>query len=318
MNTDISLVIPTYNRGELLTATVESALSQTIPFKEIIVVDDGSTDDTEKRMKAYRASIVYIKTENQGVQMARNTGFAAARSPYVTLCDSDDLLAPEFMATTKEWLSAHPETDLIYCNFVNFGDGAKSIDKFSQGPSDYFNGAKTSGEFIFDVPELYIRSTQFQPMFPTGSTCRRDFYLEIGGYDPRFKGVGSEDWEFCLRATSRGNIALCTKPLARIRRHAGNDSASSLHMNLGEIHILEYALEHHASAKPHAAAICAGIRERKIRAFDGAYASENLDLAASLLAQLAPPPAGIKPMLKRLILACPSRLRTTLWKLSTG
>lgn len=310
----LSLVIPTYNRGSLIGETLDAALRQTRPFHEIIVIDDGSTDDTEQQLLPYLPHVRYIRNTNQGVQVARNTGVSLATGNYITLCDSDDLLMPEFVAIHTEWLAAHPTCDLIYTNFCNFDEHGQAADKFSFAPAGYFDGGQSEGMFMDDIPDLYERSVRFQPMFPTGSTCRRAFYQSLGGYNPAFKGVGAEDWEFCLRAIGSGNTALCRAPLAKIRRHAGNDSANALYMTLGEIHILEHALEKHPISQRYRTTILASIADRKQSAFDGAFASGKLDQAAALLETMTAKPRGIKAALKRAILAAPSPIKLWLWR----
>ena len=88
----ISLVIPSYNRAHLIVETLSSAVRQTSPFSEIIVIDDGSTDDTQSVIAYFGRAVVYRKTENGGVQRARNLGAEMANSAWVAFCDSDDLL----------------------------------------------------------------------------------------------------------------------------------------------------------------------------------------------------------------------------------
>src|SRR3954451_13476531 len=95
----VSLVIPTYNRGELVEKAIASALDQGHAFAEIIVVDDASTDDTVARLERFNQCITLIRSGRGGVQRARNTGVAASGTPYVALCDSDDLLGAEFTET---------------------------------------------------------------------------------------------------------------------------------------------------------------------------------------------------------------------------
>ena len=93
-----SVVIPTYNRGSVILETIESILAQTRQVEEIIVVDDGSTDDTGARLAPVMDRIVYIRQENAGVSAARNTGIRAASSEWICFLDSDDIWLAERMA----------------------------------------------------------------------------------------------------------------------------------------------------------------------------------------------------------------------------
>ena len=93
-----SVVIPTFNRSALIQETLNSILAQNRPFEEVIVVDDGSTDDTAQVMAARYPACCYIVQPHRQVQRARNTGIAAANGDWVVFCDSDDLLTPDHLA----------------------------------------------------------------------------------------------------------------------------------------------------------------------------------------------------------------------------
>src|SRR5512133_2013893 len=105
----LSLVIPTYNRGPLIERTIASALAQEVPFSEIVVVDDGSTDDTIARVGRFGDSITLLRLDWGGVQQARNRGVAACSTSHVALCDSDDLLLPAFTRTIARAVNERPE-----------------------------------------------------------------------------------------------------------------------------------------------------------------------------------------------------------------
>jgi glycosyltransferase involved in cell wall biosynthesis len=312
----LSLVIPTYNRGDLIGETLHSAFNQTMPFAEIIVVDDGSTDDTEKVLLDYLDRIKVIRIPNSGVQAARNKGVAAAQSKYVTLCDSDDIFEPDFVTSVVTWLSAHPSCDILYSNFVTFDEHSTHPDKFSVASAEFFEGGKKDNEFVSDIPDLYVRTVAFQPLYPTGSTFQKSFFERIGGYNPAFNRVGAEDWEFTLRAISNGNVAVCTRPLTRIRRHAGNDSADAMRMLIGEVKILEYALKHHPLAAKYEDIIVKGINSRRIHEFNAAFARGDFKTASALLPLLKPIPRDVKFQIKNLILLLPVGLKQAAWWIS--
>jgi glycosyltransferase involved in cell wall biosynthesis len=313
----ISLVIPAYNRADLIGATVDSALAQTQPFTEIIVVDDGSTDNTATVLDHYGQKVRVIRTENEGVQAARNTGIQATSSEFVAVCDSDDLLEPTLCETIVPWLQTHQEIDICYCNFINFDETSVTADKFSQAPENYFaNATKINDVFYTNIPDLYLRTLKFQPLFQSGLIFRRRFFDQIGGYDLNFKGIGAEDWEFTLRAIARGKVALCSLPLAQVRRHSGNDSAISLHMNLGEAEILDYALLNHPNISMYITEIENQCDERRRRAFDTAFAAGNFELADSISIKFKKKPSDKNYRTKKFISSLPSFLRTPTWKLT--
>src|ERR1051325_7839947 len=90
----VSVIVPTYNRANLLRETIESVLAQTYPNIELIVVDDGSTDETPELLKQYDDRLAYIRKQNAGGTAARNTGILAAHGEYLNFLDHDDLFLP--------------------------------------------------------------------------------------------------------------------------------------------------------------------------------------------------------------------------------
>lgn len=109
MNPDVSVVIPAFNAGELLLEAIRSALDQTLPNKEIIVVDDGSSDGTPDRLEPFLSQIRYIRFEqNRGPGAARNAGISASSGRYIALLDSDDLWMPTRLEVMVGFMDSHP------------------------------------------------------------------------------------------------------------------------------------------------------------------------------------------------------------------
>lgn len=113
----VSVIIPTYNRAALIGRTIESVLGQTYPHVEIIVVDDGSTDDTRKVLAQYGERIHYIYEQNAGPSTARNRGARASRADYIGFLDSDDLMLPNKLERQVAYLDAHPDMDIVLCGW---------------------------------------------------------------------------------------------------------------------------------------------------------------------------------------------------------
>ena len=190
----ISLIIPSHNRAQLVMETVNSALNQTRPFKEIIVVDDASTDDTLERLSQFGDRITVIPSSKIGVQAARNMGVHAAKSQYITLCDSDDILVPEFVEEVSKWLAKCPDCDSLYVNYRSFTETRVENDILSGAPHGFFDGAVFEGSFIHGVPDLYARTVRFQPYLVSGVTIKKSFYEAIGGFNTAFDRVPAVDW----------------------------------------------------------------------------------------------------------------------------
>lgn len=299
---DICLVIPSYNRADLIGYTIESALKQTHAFAQIIVVDDASTDDTLVRLKCFGDRITVIASSKVGVQEARNIGVREARTRFVMLCDSDDLLQPTHVETISHWLDNNQECDAIYTNHQVFYDDIIQGDTFSRAPEGFFTNAQKHGNFWTQIPDLYLKTGTFQPLLVSGVTLRRSFYNDIGGFDPAFNGVPSEDWEFTLRVLQKGKVALCAEPLTLIRRHHGNESKNALRQRLGEIAVLEYALAHHKCPEVYHAVFTCIIDRHRLWAFEEAFGTKKLRLAAAIFPLLGERPRSLKFFVKSAII----------------
>lgn len=315
-NFSLSLVIPTYNRGHLIETTIDSALSQEVPFAAIVVVDDGSTDDTVARLARFGDRIRLIQPGRGGVQQARNSGVAACTTSHIALCDSDDLLLPAFTRTVSRAASERPDVDAWYCNFSLFSGGTMRQDKLAGAPEGFLDGAAHYDGYCVDIPDLYERVLQYQPFFPTGSVLTKRFYQSIGGYDPRFNGVGSEDLEFLLRSLCNGSLGYLTQPLAAVRKHDGNDSKDTLRSLNGEAAILEYSLARHPGAGRYREAIRASVDRRRRQAFDVAYARGDFPAAIDTSTQFSVAPTDSNFRIKKAISNFPGRLRDVAWRLS--
>ena len=312
----VSLVVPTYNRGHLIEETIRSALGQMEPFSEIVVVDDASTDDTVARLARFGERITLIRAGKGGVQQARNTGVAACGTAYVALCDSDDLLDPEYTRTMRRVVEQAPLADIWYCNFTPFSGDAVLTDKLASAPDGFLDGADRGAEYCVNIPDLYARVLQYQPFFPTGSLFSRRFYQALGGYDPRFNGVGGEDFEFLLRAIASGALGYVTTPLVSIRKHEGNDSRDTLRALNGEAEILEHALARHPGAAQYREAMLESIDKRRRSAFDIAYARGEFSTVRDTASQLRSKPTESNFRLKKAISSLPPMLRNMVWRIS--
>jgi glycosyltransferase involved in cell wall biosynthesis len=125
----VSIILPTYNRADVLLRAVNSIQAQTFTDWELLVIDDGSTDNTVERVNALAdPRIRVLRQANQGVYSARNAGLAASRADWLTFMDSDDEWLPHFLALTTAFLRAHPDADWVTTEFLeDLGDGSPHI-----------------------------------------------------------------------------------------------------------------------------------------------------------------------------------------------
>lgn len=124
----VSVIVPTYNRAALLQQTVESVLAQTYPNIELIVVDDGSTDETPEMLKQYAGRLVHIRKQNEGGTAARNTGIQAVHGEYLNFLDHDDIFLPTKIERQVEILNARPEVGLVHCGYYRMDKDGRYID----------------------------------------------------------------------------------------------------------------------------------------------------------------------------------------------
>lgn len=115
--TKYSVIMPTYNRARFIVRAIESVLSQTCQDFEIIVVDDGSTDDTEAVLRPYVDRIRYVRQSNQGSAAARNRGIRESHGQYIAFLDSDDWWYPDKLARMGDMIAAHAQAGLFYSDF---------------------------------------------------------------------------------------------------------------------------------------------------------------------------------------------------------
>ncbi|MCP9439393.1 MAG: glycosyltransferase family 2 protein [Nitrospira sp.] len=133
---DVSVIIPTYNRAGLVVEAIESVLRQTRPPREIIVVDDGSTDNTQQVLASFGNRISVIHQENQGVGRARNRALEVAQGRYLAFLDSDDLWMEHKLEWQIDLMERFPQLGFLFSDFVITGDGGQVTPK---GLSTWFN-----------------------------------------------------------------------------------------------------------------------------------------------------------------------------------
>lgn len=127
MSLSVSIIIPTYNRAHLIKRAIDSALREILPGDEIIVIDDGSTDDTEQVLSVYKGDIIYKKIPNSGAGAARNFGIRMSKNPLVAFLDSDDEWMPDKIGLQRAFMKARSDVLLCFTDFaVTFKKGGEA------------------------------------------------------------------------------------------------------------------------------------------------------------------------------------------------
>ncbi|MGI4756428.1 MAG: glycosyltransferase family 2 protein [Janthinobacterium lividum] len=315
----ISVVVPTYNRAALICETLDRILRQTVPADEVIVVDDGSTDDTQAVLAQYGDQIKSIIIPNSGDLVARNVGMRAASGQLVAFCDSDDLWELNFLEEMIWFWTSGPQPICSYCNFrlVHEEIWGQKL-KFDQAPSGYWSDLTEpiDGHSYFRKP-LVRKLIEFQPFFVSCLVADREQFLAIGGWDEGVSRKVGCDFATTLRLAEHAPFGVLQKPLVGIRRHAGNISGNVQKMNLGDAEVLEYVLATRPGLKPYAAEIHQSVAQRRLDAFDTAFARRDFQSVKST-AKLLPQLKGARHALKLVISSLPAPLRDIAWNLLTG
>jgi glycosyltransferase involved in cell wall biosynthesis len=219
----VSVVIPTYNYGHVVTEAVESALAQTYPAVEVIVVDDGSTDDTRERLAPYGDRIRYIHQANAGLSAARNTGIRAARGEFIALLDSDDAFHPRKLELQMRYLAERPDVVLV---------GTRST-------TDPDHRYPTPPEPV-PAREIPLDRLVITSHFPPSSVViRRACIDSVGLFDVNLRST--EDRDFWIRVGARFGVAVLDAPLTWYRLHPGSMSRNAEKMAYYDRMVLDKA-----------------------------------------------------------------------------
>jgi glycosyltransferase involved in cell wall biosynthesis len=224
MNNDlVTAIVPTYNYGRFVTQAVESVLAQTYPNVEILVVDDGSTDDTRERLRPYADRIRYIYQENQSVAAARNTGIQAAKGDLIAFLDADDLWHPHKLEVQVRYLTDHPSIKLVAVERL-----APSAESWP--PLANIGHARARP---ITVEELVL-----QPHFaPSGVLARKQCFDTVGFFDTTLRNA--EDYDMWIRIACHFPVVKLEVPLWWYRVHGNNKSQVPGRQEAAGLRVLE-------------------------------------------------------------------------------
>lgn len=211
MNTIVSIIIPCYNQGEYISETLDSVLKQTYNDWEAIIINDGSTDNSEAIAKQYTekdSRITLINIPNGGVSKARNLGMKIAKGTYILPLDSDDRIAPTYIEKAVDIFTKQKDVKLVYCQWSFFGSDCDTI------PLKYLG---------------YRHLLLYNSIF-CSALFRKYDALAIGGYDETMTGY--EDWEFFIRLLDENSkVIQIAEPLFHYRIKVASRNTEAIRQN---------------------------------------------------------------------------------------
>jgi hypothetical protein len=231
----VSVVIPAYNAARFLPEAIDSVRRQTCPVDEIIVVDDGSTDDTKQVIGALGAGITYLRQANAGVSAARNRGIGIASGEIIAFLDADDCWLPQKVEHQTRVFAENPRAGLVAADRAEIdAEGNLILDSLfrKQGLHDLFAGL--NGRPIPDALSHLVRIN----FIPTSSAMVRKAALEkVGGFDTTIRY--GEDLELWARIAAEYDVICLAQVLIRYRQHGNNATQATEKLLLDMVQVMK-------------------------------------------------------------------------------
>ena len=219
----VSIIIPAYNMAHYICEAIDSVLLQTYRDYEIIVVDDGSKDNTREVLRKYTEKIVYVYQENTGINPARMRGLKEAKGKYIALIDADDKWLPDKLQEQVEFMEGFQEIDLVFSDFYNFNEMGTFEQTFLTNNKPFMKllTNSISGKPIYW--KLFDRNFLYEYLvgnfiLPSTLVIRRDICLRFNMWEKN-DFVPRETYEFFVRSLHQLKIGFIDRPLVHRRVH---------------------------------------------------------------------------------------------------
>ena len=234
----VSVVIATYNRAHLIAATLDSVLGQSFKDFEVILVDDGSTDNTRDVMSEYGPRVHYLCQNNRGPSAARNLGVQRAKASWISILDSDDLCAPGHLSTLYTYAEAHPGCGMVFANGAYLG--GREHNRETIIPASKSRRLAARGVRLDDLFDKSI--VRFQ-----AALISKAAYDAVGGHDESLRICMDLDLSFKLFMNCP--IAYIDEVVFLYRRHEGNIGRNEELRLTENIRVIETLVRDYGAAK---------------------------------------------------------------------
>lgn len=274
----VTVLIPTYNAAAYLTETLESVCTQTFRDVELLIVDDGSRDDTLAMARRFESRITLriIEQANAGPAAARNNGIRQAQGEYVAFIDSDDLMMPHRLASQVALFDADPALGLVHTDLMTFDD--RGVIHATRRAFSNPCGGAVLDKLLID--NFITTSTVMAP---------RAKLLEVGLFDEARRI--SEDFDLWLRMAERWNVGYVDESVVKYRRRPGSLSEDKLRTGMAALDVVETWWRNHADyARDH-------------RSLQRQSLAKHLEVAGSAAVAQGRTAAGLKCLARALALA---------------
>lgn len=207
----VTILMPVYKGERFVTRAIESVLVQSHSNIELIIVNDGSPDNSADAIRPYLADprVKYIEQQNAGVAAARNTALQHATGAYIGLCDQDDEWLPHKAEKQVAYLEAHPEAGLVHGDVDYIDEAGQPLPHEPCFPAAVFGRC---------FPRMYMGN----PVMAVAAMFRRSVIDSVGDFDPAIKYA--DDYDLWLRIAAHHDVGYIDEPVARYRWHAENNS----------------------------------------------------------------------------------------------
>ena len=223
----ISVIIPNYNNAHFLGDAIQSVLNQTYQNFEIILVDDGSNDDSQQVVSSFGDRVRYIWQENKGLGGARNTGISAANGEFIGFLDADDQWLPDFLDTMVLLTKENPDAAVFFSNARYMDDHGRDLPQSVGVPS-------------IPPEKIYHALLRANFIIPSTILAKRSVIVEEGLFDQTLKALhGCEDWDLWLRIAPRYKFIGTPACLVRYRLHGNTFSANPSRMQTAVRTVIE-------------------------------------------------------------------------------